>query len=266
MSTSDAASPLDDPSLAPYRELRGGGPELDGRFIVEGVLAVERLLASSYTLESILCTPSARARLELEGVDCPVFELPRKAIAALAGFDFHRGVLACARRPPLRSELDAVELEELRGRARLTLVVAEGLADPRNLGALVRNAAAFGADLLVADARGADLLSRMAIRASVGNVFRLPLLVSPTLPATVAWLRRELGLRVIAATPAGASALHEFEAAPRQLLLVGNEGAGLSSELLELADDRVRIPVAAASDSLNVAAATAVLLYELTRT
>lgn len=247
--------------LAPYRDLRSGpGPE---RFIVEGVVAVARLLASAYEIESIVCTPSQRARLQLRP-DIPVIELSRAELAELAGFDFHRGVLACAKRPPPRRELDTHLLETLRSRERptVTIVVAEALADPRNLGALVRNVAAFSADLLIADASGADLFSRLAIRASVGNVFHVPTLVSDDLPTTITTLARTLGATVIAGTPDGAATPLPGFAFPRQrILLVGNEGAGLSPQLLALADARVRIPVDPASDSLNVSAATAVLLY-----
>lgn len=254
--------------LAPYRDLRSGpGPE---RFIVEGAVAVARLLASAYEIESIVCTPSQRARLQLrpdvpdmpDMPDMPIIELSRAELAALAGFDFHRGVLACARRPPLRRELDEHVLEALRERERVTVVVAEALADPRNIGALVRNVAAFSADLLIADASGADLFSRLAIRASVGNVFHVPTLVSGDLPATISTLARTLAATVIAATPdSAATPLQEFGFPRKRILLVGNEGAGLSPQLLALADARVRIPVDPASDSLNVSAATAVLLY-----
>ncbi|HLT36978.1 MAG TPA: RNA methyltransferase [Enhygromyxa sp.] len=245
--------------LAPYRGLRPG----PGRFIVEGALAVERLLASAIEIESIVCTPRQRERLTIAAA-IPVFELRKPAIAELAGFDFHRGVLACARRPQLRVGLDDAERERLRGRDRLRVIVAEQLADPRNLGAVIRNAAAFSVDLVIADARGADPYSRLAIRAGVGNVFRVPLVVSDDLPRTVASLARELSTEVIAATPQpGALELDRLVAPERLLLLVGNEGAGLSAPLLELATTRVRIPVAPRSDSINVAAATAVLLYAL---
>lgn len=249
--------------LAPYRDLRSGpGPE---HFIVEGAVAVARLLASAYEIESIVCTPSQRARLQLRA-DVPVFELSRAELAELAGFDFHRGVLACAKRPPPRRELDEHVLEQLRERERMTgcvtIVAAEALADPRNIGALVRNVAAFSGDLLIADASGADLFSRLAIRASVGNVFHVPTLVSDDLPATITTLARALAASVIAATPDDAATpLPGFVFPPKRILLVGNEGAGLSPQLLALADARVRIPVDPASDSLNVSAATAVLLY-----
>jgi tRNA G18 (ribose-2'-O)-methylase SpoU len=249
---------MSDP-LEPYRDLRSGpGPD---RFIVEGAVAVARLLASAYEIESIVCTPSQRARLELRP-DIPVIELSRAELAALAGFDFHRGVLACAKRPQPRRELDDRQMQALRQRERVTIVVAEGLADPRNLGALVRNVAAFSGDLLIADARGADLFSRLAIRASVGNVFHVPTLVSDDLVATITSLSRSLPALVIAATPDPAAvALPGFSFPSKRILLVGNEGAGLSPQLLALAGARVRIPVDPASDSLNVSAATAILLY-----
>lgn len=247
------------PSLAPFRDLRSGpGP---GRFIVEGAVAVERLLSSTYEIESIVCTTSMRERLHPHP-SIPIFELSHAEIADLAGFDFHRGVLACAKRPPIQTELDPSLLSRLHQHPRTTVVVAEKLADPRNLGALVRNVAAFSGDLLIADQRGADLYSRLAIRASVGNVFHVPTLVSDDLPATVTSLARALSATVIAATPdSAATPLPAFTFPAKHILLVGNEGSGLSPGLLELADARVRIPVAPGSDSLNVSAAAAVLLY-----
>ncbi|PRQ07971.1 TrmH family RNA methyltransferase [Enhygromyxa salina] len=264
-------SARDDPRLRPYRNLQAGADP--DRFIVEGALAVARLLATggvrtpgvaALEVESVVCTPSQRARLELPA-GLPVVELSKPEMAQLVGFAFHRGVLACARRPRPNRELDPALVEQLRARERVTVVVAEGLADPRNLGALIRNVAGFSADLLIADARGADLYSRLAIRASVGNVFRVPCVVSDALPSMIASLARELPAEIIAATPEPTAELvQRFEPPAKQVLLVGNEGAGLSPELLACADHRVRIPVAHGSDSLNVAAATAVLLYALT--
>ena len=266
-------SPLDDPRLDPYRNLRA--PQDPARFIIEGALALQRLLAARHPgaqqtlglpapqLESVVCTPSQRARLELPP-ELPVFELAKPQIAQLAGFDIHRGVLACARRPPQQRELTPHLLEHLRQRERTTIVVAEALADPRNLGALVRNLAAFSADLLIADAHGADLYSRLAIRTSVGNVFRVPCLISDALPTTIPHLAQSLQAPIIAATPdPTATSLNNFTPPPKQILLVGNEGAGLSTNLLATATHRIRIPIAPTADSLNVAAATAILLFAL---
>jgi tRNA G18 (ribose-2'-O)-methylase SpoU len=255
---------LDDPRLDPYRALPSGAARTGpGRelFVVEGALAVERLLASELAVESVVCTPSQRGRLMIPA-GVAVFELSKPELAALTGFEFHRGVLASARRPPTREDLEPELLAALRARPRLRIAVAERLADPRNLGAVVRNLAAFAGDLLLADAGGADPYSRLAIRAGVGNLFRLPVQVVADLPATVAALARELDATVLAATPDPTAVdLRGFTAPDRLILLVGNEGAGLSPELLALADQRVRIPIDPSSDSINVAAATAVLLY-----
>lgn len=241
------------------------GPE---RFVVEGAVAVRRLLefggARGFEVEVVACTASQRERLDgVLPAEVPVFVGDRGQLAQLAGFDFHRGVLACARRPAWRDALDDDEIAALRARPRTTIVVATGLADPRNLGAVIRNAAAFWADLVVVDQRGADPLSRLAIRASVGNVFRVPWRMTARLPSTLQQLREALSVSVVAATPSGAGTLAEFERPPRVAVLIGNEGAGLDDGLLASADHRLRIPVAAESDSINVAAASAILLHAL---
>lgn len=242
---------MSDP-LDVYRDL-GRRPRADGRFIVEGELAVGRLLESAFEIESIVCTPGSRSRLSIPE-HVAVFERANAELRELVGFDFHRGALACAVRPAVWA-IDEGVLE----RERLTIVIAAGLADPRNLGALIRNARAFGVDAVIVDAHGADPLSRVAIRASMGNVFRVPIAIE-ALPGRI----RALGCSIVAATPDdGAEDLHGFVRPDRIALLVGNEGEGLSAELLALADRRVRIPIAREADSLNVAAATAVLLDRL---
>ncbi len=236
-------------------------PRPDGRFVVEGELAVGRLLESGFSVETVVCTAGARSRLAISA-EVQVIELANAALRELVGFDFHRGALACARRPASWT-LEPRLLE----RPRLTIVIAERVADPRNVGALIRNARAFAADAVLLDSHCADPLSRVAIRASMGNVFRIPIEVSAALPERVAALR-ERGVAILAATPGDrAESLHEVERArPAKLaLLLGNEGDGLSASLLAQADRWVRIPISAEADSLNVAAATAVLLYAVQR-
>jgi len=139
------------------------------------------------------------------------------------------------------------------------VVVAQGLSDPRNLGALVRNCRAFGVDEVVVTPSSADPFSRRAIRASAGHVFELPVRVESLAAAE----DRLAGLEWIATSPSATRALGELRPGPRWVLVVGNEGAGISAELLERCRTRVRIPLAPGVDSLNVAAATAVCLHAL---
>jgi tRNA G18 (ribose-2'-O)-methylase SpoU len=255
-----------DPRLAAFADLR----VRDGRdtVVVEGEIAVARALAGEHPVRAVLLTPSHRARLGVmipEGVE--VLEAEAALVRVVVGFDFHRGCLAVMERPRTPS------IDEVAARARAwpsgprTVLVAEGLADPANLGAVIRNARAFGVDLVL-HGGGADPWSRRAIRAAMGHGFGLPVVHADDLPAAVAVVRPALGpgARTVAAVVrAGAVPLSRYRAPERVVLLVGNEGAGLSEPLRALADDAITIPLAAGVDSLNVAAATAVLLWALSR-
>lgn len=251
----------DDPRVAPYRDLKGRArdPGRDpGRFVVEGELAVVRVLESALEVESVLTTPSRLERLAPHLRGRPALVVAPALLDRVAGVDLHRGCLALARRParaPLALPPPAT--------ARSTVVVAQGLADPVNVGALARDARAFGVDLLVVEGKGADPYSPRAVRASMGLVFSQPLALSDDLAADVARLRAQ-GRRVVAATLSPrATPLPRFARPPHLALLVGNEGEGLRADLLALADDEVTIPMAPGADSLNVAAAAAVFLYAL---
>jgi tRNA G18 (ribose-2'-O)-methylase SpoU len=248
---------ITDPSdirLVAFRRLPDRPHPADG-FIVEGALAVDRLLEARWPVHAVLCTPAASVRLGDRLADTEVYEAPGPLIREVVGFDLHRGVVAWAPRPDLtRPPLEAATPH--------TVVVAERLADPSNLGALLRNARAFGADLVVCDPRGADPLSRRAIRAAMGHTFTLPLWIAPPAAAFTALRERMPELRGVAATLADdATPLPHYKWADKVALMVGNEGSGLSAELRARAHDAVTLPMAAGADSLNVAAATAVFLY-----
>lgn len=259
--TSQVTSP-DDPRVEAYRDLKGRArdPGRDpGRFVVEGELAVTRLLASAFAVESVLATPARLERLRAHArPGVPLLVAAPDVLEVIAGVELHRGCVALARRPA-PAPLAAPPLT----RPRTTVVVAQGLGDPANVGALVRDCRAFGADLLLLDARGADPFSPRAVRAAMGHVFDQPLTVSDDLARDVARLRAE-GRRVLAATLSPtATPLPRLVRPAHAVLLLGHEGEGLRRDLLDLADEEVRIPIAPEVDSLNVAAAAAVLLYAM---
>jgi TrmH family RNA methyltransferase len=196
----------------------------------------------------VICTPSHAASISVPAsTDLVVAE--EAFLAQLAGFAFHRGVLAAMDRPKARFDPHLLERE------RCTVIVAAGLADPANVGAIIRTARAFGADLVVTDT---DPYTRKAIRASAGHVFAQSVLHERALEHTVAKLASSMD--VVAATVAGTTSLADYHRPARLTILVGNEGRGLPRALLELAHARLRIPV---DVSLNVAAATAILLWQL---
>jgi tRNA G18 (ribose-2'-O)-methylase SpoU len=248
---------LNDPDLRRLRE-RSDGAE-GGFFVAEGVLVIRQLLRSPYRVRRVMVTPKGLAALEgdLDGVTAPVHLVSREVMRGVAGFDFHRGALASADRGPV-----AADLLEVVGGSGL-VVVAEGVNDNENLGALFRNAAAFGAGAVVLDRTCADPLYRRSVRVSMGQVLRMPFTRAGHAPDAVRRLRGA-GYEVLALTPsADAVDVRDVVPRPRQALLVGAEGPGLSDASMAAADRRVRIAMAAGVDSLNVATAAAVALHHL---
>jgi tRNA G18 (ribose-2'-O)-methylase SpoU len=254
----DRISDPADPRIADFVgltdvELRHRTEAERGCFIVEGPLAIERLVESSYEPRAFLFTPKMADRLGaiIEPAGAPVFVADEAVLAATVGFDLHRGAVASAHRP---TPLDA---HELATRSR-SLLVVEGVNDHENLGALFRNAAAFGVDGVLLDPSCADPLYRRCVRVSMGHVLRVPFAVATR------WPLRDLDHTAIALTPSpDAEPLEQIRPPARLALLVGAEGPGLSAAALDAADRRVRIPMAPGADSLNVATAAAVALHRL---
>ncbi|MGH9217373.1 MAG: TrmH family RNA methyltransferase, partial [Acidimicrobiales bacterium] len=156
----------DDALLEDYRALnqpeRRRDVERRGRFfVVEGALALEALLGSQFPIRSVLAAERKAAGVRsLVGGRVPVVVRTDEEVEAIAGFPFHRGVLAAADRRPLPGVADVLEGAEL-------VVVAEGLTDHENVGALFRNAAAFGVDAVLLDPATADPLYRRSVRVSL---------------------------------------------------------------------------------------------------
>jgi tRNA G18 (ribose-2'-O)-methylase SpoU len=248
-----------DPRLADYRGLRDPAARVayereHGVFTVEGALAIERLLASPYEVRSLLVTPAMRERVGEVAAEAYVAD--RALMAEVAGFDVHRGALAVAVRPAPRDPAAV-----LTG-ARAVLLL-ERLNDFENVGSIFRVAHALGADAVLLDPETCDPLYRRSVRVSLGHVLHVPF-------ARVGSMREGLDLLrdksfvTYALTPDGdADAVTEVARPERVALLLGAEGPGLRQETLDAADRRVRIPMRAGVDSLNVATAAAVALHRL---
>ena len=249
-----------DPDLDDFRDLMDADvrPDRRGIVVAEGVNVVERLLASSYRVRAVVGVPARLEALapQLAGLDVPVLSLDKWLLSQVVGFRVTRGILASADRPTPR---DPDEL--IRTSARLA--VLESLNDFENLGALFRNAAAFGVDGVLLDPHCADPLYRRSVRVSMGNVLRVPFAVLPgRWPGALDRVRAH-GHRLLALTPRGEQDLRGLDVPARWALLLGAEGPGLTPATLAAADARVRIPMADGVDSLNVATAAAVAFAQL---
>jgi tRNA G18 (ribose-2'-O)-methylase SpoU len=252
----------DDPRLADFRDLTDADvrPDRRGVVIAEGANVVERLARSPYAMRAVIGVPARIEALRpvLDGVDVPAYVVDKWVLSEVVGFRVTRGVLASATRP---APLDAAALL---ARAR-RVAVLEALNDFENLGAVFRNAAAFGVDAVLLDPRCADPLYRRSVRVSMGHVLRVPFAVLGGRWPSALELLREHGFEVLALTPAAAAEpLRDVTPPPRWAVLLGAEGPGLTAAAMAAADRLVRIPMAEGVDSLNVATAAAVAFAHLT--
>ncbi len=251
----------DDPRLKPYRALKDRETIADGLFIAEGEVVVRHLLATRrFRADSILLDETRFAALEpllaeMTGLP-PVLVTNRAALSEVAGFHMHRGCLAAVERGNPGSADDVLPPE---GQPAV-IVAAIGVANHDNMGGIFRNAAAFGADAVLIDEESCDPLYRKAIRVSVGAALSVPF---ARLPAgeIVARLKAS-AIAPVALSPRGAAPLRGYRPAARFALLLGAEGPGLPSGILD-ACETLRIPMARGWDSLNVAATAGIALYEL---
>ena len=230
--------------------------------VVEGHLAIRRLLSSGLVVRSVLVSPRGRRLLEddLEGHNVPTYVAEPDVIEGIVGFDLHRGALAVAARP------EPVAADEVLARSEVVCVL-EGVNDHENLGAVIRSAVGLGVDGLLLSPDCADPLYRRSIRVSVGWALTLPTARLSPWPAALEDLV-ERGWTVAACTPSPAApplADLVAEDPARLAVLLGAEGPGLSAGALGAADRLARIPMVAGVDSLNVAAAAAIAFSALGR-
>jgi tRNA G18 (ribose-2'-O)-methylase SpoU len=262
---------IDDPADARLEEYRSvPDPELiekRGVFVAEGRLVVARLLGDSrFRARSVLVTDAARQAMSdvldsRTANDLPVYVVPQWIINAVTGFNIHRGCLAIGERsavPPW---------QQVATTAR-RLVVIERVANADNVGAIFRHAAAFGVDGVLLEPGCTDPLYRKAIRTSMGAALQVPFARMEPWPSALCDLR-ELGCSLLALTPPAERTLQDVVAGlspgAKTAIVLGHEGDGLSPEALAACDLHARIPMAAGVDSVNVATACAIALYELTR-
>ncbi len=252
--------------------LRYYEPEL-GLFIAESPKVIERALDSGYEIQSMLMTDEQynletmdgeilkRIFLRIDSMeDLPVYIATEEQVKAITDFSITRGAMAIFRRREHRSLKEVLE-----GARRVA--VLDGVTNPTNVGAIFRSAAALHIDALLLTPSCSDPLYRRAIRVSMGNVFLIPWTFTETSENYVRDLK-ELGFYV------GALALDEdsisiedpvLKRKEKLALVLGNEGHGLPQSTIKECDYTVMIPMTEGVDSLNVAAASAVAFWEITR-
>lgn len=229
-----------------------------GVFLLEGTHLLEEACNVSYPLECVCYTPQwqethQRLWQQIGQLGIRVEIVIPEVLQAIATTINPDGVVATAKRQQER-EVPYTGIS----------LAVETLQDPGNLGTTIRTAAAAGASGLWLSADSVDLDNPKVLRASAGQWFRLPMTVSEDLRETVRQCQAA-GMQVVATLPTAEMTYWEVDWQRPSLILLGNEGAGLSADLAAMSDLQVQIPLCAGVESLNVGIAAALLLYEARR-
>ena len=250
------------PLVARYRA--ASRRETDEVILLDGTHLVTDALAAGVRIEHVAMTPAAREdpdqlgvldRLASAGVEIVVVAAP--VMNAMSPVRSPSGIVALAAQP-------SVSGAPIYGAANALVVVAVGVQDPGNVGAIVRVAEAGSATGVIATDGTADPFGWKALRGSMGSALRLRV-VRGTAPADVVAEARHHGCQVVATTPRGGRTWFEIDLTRPTALLIGGEGRGLDSTLVDAADARISIPMQPPVESLNAAVTAALIVYEAQR-
>ncbi len=236
----------------------------ESRFIVDGIRIIEEILEQGRSVKKLIISPLAaeneRAAMIVEAAreqGIEVVWVAERVVDYLAETKTSQGVLALVE-PQEFSEDDL-----LKGQMPM-IVVAHLLQDPGNLGTIVRVTEAAGAGGVVTTPGTVDFYNPKALRATMGSIFRLPALRTQSLEAFVDRFKSR-GYQTVAAMVSAKTRYFDIDYTKPTILLLGQEGAGLTPEAGQLADYKVSIPMVTMIDSLNVASAASIILYEAVR-
>jgi tRNA G18 (ribose-2'-O)-methylase SpoU len=258
---------LDQSELTPYRTLRQSVEQFrKGMFIAEGTIVVQRLLESEHEIVSVLITPEWleewRELLISRSEQITVFVGNKELLNTIVGYNLHQSIMALGRIPkPSTAELVLAKYPPPH-----LFVAVDGLANAENLGVLVRNCTAFGVQAVLVGETSSSPYLRRAVRNSMGTVFKMPVVYCKSLVETLGLLKNEHQFNIFAAHPhTEEHSIQRTDFSGNCCLVFGSEGNGVTPQVLDVCNIQVAIPMQRGVDSLNVASASAVFLYELTR-
>ena len=229
----------------------------EARFLAEGPNLVKAALRRGLVTE-VFATESALRRFGAMLADVPVHPVTDRAAKALSETVTPVGLVAVCSVP------ETTLADVLTGSPRLVAVAVE-ISEPGNAGTLIRAADAMGADAVVLAHNSVDPYNGKCLRASAGSIFTIPVVSTPDAVEAVEMLG-QAGLRVLATTVDGEVSLDDADLSGPTAWIFGSEAHGLSADLAALATHRVRIPMPGSAESLNVASAAAICLYQSART
>lgn len=243
---------LKNPRVALWRSLKDHKARKEtGLFLVEGRKMVAEALASRFDVETVLCDAAQTEAFAPLLNQYETVLLPEHVLAAVCDTKTPQGIAAVVR---MRTET----------RQGPRLVALDGVQDPGNMGTILRTADAAGFDGLLLSEQCADIFSPKVLRATMGSIFRMGVTVTPDLPGLLTHLR-EQGYSVISSQLDGMPFYQREGVAAQFVLVIGNEGNGVSPVVQATATHRLKLPMRGGAESLNAAVAAGIMMYELTR-
>jgi len=246
-----------------YRNIRDRDLNTEGVLIAEGKLLAERLLYSGNRGLSVLVSSRMAEKLDFAiPEDVPLYVADDKIIEAIAGFKFHRGILAVAERPVLFNENDLEEAAAVRN--SFSMVICPNAGNDENLGALIRTAGALGIDYFVIGESSCDPFSRRALKAGMGVQFNYPVYRIEQLYNVMAKFKEKYKMKIYFAAISDDSVnIRDVQFERRCALFLGNEYGGIDGSFDSLCDEAVEIAMLNSVDSLNLAVSGGILMYEM---
>ena len=229
----------------------------EGAFIAEGVNSLrEAAERGNYTIKEIVIDRGMSEFLRnMLPHHIPIYECSEEEMKSISTEETPQGVLIiCHEREAVFNDLSA--------HAPDVMLYLDRIADPGNLGTIIRTAAWFNVDKIILSPLSVDPFNTKVIRASAGNIFRTEIFQSIE-PEVLSQFAKENNYRLIAALPEGGTPVRQLKGKEKKIVLLGQEAGGLSRDIMKYADEGVSIPGNGRVESLNLAVAAAIILYEL---
>lgn len=252
--------------LEPYRTLKRPMEHLQkGIFIAEGEKVVSRLLSSGLRVFSLLLTAHwfehHRQSIEQHPDPIDIFIGEKQLLDSIVGHELHQAMMAIGKVPKGVPVTDLTE--RIQSKEKFLAVLIDGVVNAENMGVIIRNCACFGVDAVLTLPSSCDPYLRRSVRNSMGNIFQIPITYLSEIQKEISTLNNA-GLKFYAAHPHQTSVdIRQTQFSSRACLVLGAEGDGISKGVLDLCDEYVTIPMKEGVDSLNVANASAVILWEM---
>lgn len=238
--------------LKNYRKKRG-------LFVVEGFRAAKEAINSDYAVEFIVLSDDFVKRYgekihEFE--DVKVYEVPQKLYRTLSDTETPQGIMAVVR-------MKKFEIEDL-CKGNFIIVALDGIKDPGNMGTIIRTADAAGASGILAGKGCVDVYNPKVIRSTMGSIFHLPVVEEIDLQWAVEELSKR-GAKIVVTSLGARKSYLDVDYTSPVVIVFGSEAEGVSKEILNMQSEQVKIPIPGKAESLNVAVASGILLYEAAR-